>query len=170
MKWYNGPSCAGYCESNTRRFDSLRGLQFSSLLDVGSGPCRLHTWLQVNGMDCHYEAVDIRADALSLCSCKTYAEIPADGKYDAVCLFGTCGFTNDQTQEFQKSLLVSLIYKSLPLTVKYLVFSGIRDSVNDPHLVKYSEREFIQTVESVCANYTIDARSDPSEWIAVCYV
>ena len=171
VKWYEGASCAGYSKGNTRRFESLRGLTFSSLLDVGSGPCRLHDWLRANGMDCHYEAVDIRTDSLALCDCPTHTGVPAPthGRtFDVSCLFGTCGFLNDRSPDHQKETLVSLIRQCIPITRKHIVFSGIRDSTRDSNLVLYSQNEFEETVSSLFPNYRLDCISDPWEWIAIC--
>ena len=168
LSWYSGATCAGYGELNSARFRSIANLDFTSVLDVGSGPCRLLSWLEASGRPHQYEAMDIREDALIHCRCKTHRTLPKDKTYDLVCLFGTCGFVGDKTEQYQKSLFASLLWECIPLSKKYLVFSGIRDTVNCPYLVRYTEDEFMELVGSLPVNFTIDTRSDPAEWIAIC--
>jgi hypothetical protein len=163
---YKSAKDSGYDFDDERRFDVLRTLKFSSLLDVGSGPCLLKSWLQKQGKDCSYEAVDIREDTLELCDCPKYNRIP-NKKYDVVCLFGTCGY---KTEQNDKELLFGLLEQSKSQCNKYLIFSVI---INRQYkeIVSYSTEELIELLENLKVNnYRTLVDTINSECIVFCEI
>ena len=164
---YKSASDAGYAFDDDRRFDLLKYLNFNSILDVGSGPCLLKTWLENKNITCQYEAVDIREDALALCSCPCYTSIP-DKQYDVVCLFGTCGYPTPESDS--KQILFELIQQSKKQTKKYLIFSVILN-VNLKHVVSYSAEEILILLKNLgITNYKTFLDEQNSECIVLCEI
>jgi hypothetical protein len=165
---YKSGSDSGYSFDDFKRFESLRGLDFKSVLDVGSGPCMLLTWLNENKSNFSYEATDIREEALSNCSCKTYLEIPAKKKYDIVCLFGVSDYCDNNEKE-KKEEFKNLLINSVKASKKLVVFSLIKDSVKSNRLVRYSIEEIKEL--SILSNLDIldiDSESEPTEYVVKC--
>ena len=59
-----------------QRFEILKEINFSSILDIGSGPCFLYDWIRLNKKGVEYNAYDIRKETLQLCNCNVYSSIP----------------------------------------------------------------------------------------------
>lgn len=168
--WYSSPDDAGYTPNDTIRYENLKWFSFNSVLDVGSGPCRLKQWLDQNGIFCEYEAVDIREDTLRLCQCKTYTTIPTHRKYDMVCLFGTVGLIGNNTIENQKSIMRSLLHQSAAVAEKYIVFSTIKKCTGSAHHVLYTREETEDLAKEICTHYTILENAEPTERYVRCIV
>jgi hypothetical protein len=162
---YKSGSDSGYDFDDQRRFEVLKSLKFSSLLDVGSGPCLLKNWLQAHGKECVYEAVDIRKEALELCDCTSYTSIPKN-KYDVVCLLGTCGLRSERDG---KKELLDLLINSKSICGKYLVFSVILNR-NNPRIVSYSSEELIELISKLDLTYKTLVDEKNSECIVVCSI
>lgn len=160
MVKYKNAKDVGYSKDNLERFSVLNRLEFSSVLDVGSGPCLLKNLVG----DITYEAVDIREESLALCNCKTYTSIPDGNKYDLVCFFGI--FTHgDKLQHRQ------LLEKGVRRANKYIVFSTIKPFPMSANILTYDENEVLQMISLVNPNsYTIDTTTEPTETIAICKI
>ena len=105
--FYPTPESTGYNdEQYQRRFGILSPLEFSSVLDVGSGSCNLLKWLEQNKPEVAYEAMDIREDALALCPCKTHTKLPKK-KFDLVCLYGTVTYNIGEDKAKNKQLFIT---------------------------------------------------------------
>ena len=177
---YQNPMDNGYGESFARkRFTPILGIPFSSVLDVGSGPCFLHKWLIDNKIDADYEAVDIRPETLEKCKCPVYKTIPLDKQYDLVCLFGTVTYNVDYSTETNRQVLVSLLQDSLLVSKKYIVFTVIKKEGNHPAAFKanrflyYSHEELIDIMNFLgVKNFTITCNEDidSNEWFVLCKV
>lgn len=172
--FFSGPLDNGYgLDGNTIRFNILSGVTFSSLLDVGSGPCYLKTWLSENAINCSYEAVDIREDSLSLCDCTNYTEIPLNNQYDIVCLFETVSFNIDFDEVKNKNILNDLLSKSKQVAQKYVVFSVFNESkkqsigyTNKDEIVWFTKQELETMLTSIgYTNYSIFERNDLQEYL-----
>jgi len=134
---YKKPDDNGYGESLAyQRFNILKLLNFKSVLDVGSGACFLLDWLKENNIETDYEAVDIRPQALALCNCQTYTQIPKNKVYDLVCLFGTVTYNLDYNNEKNKQTLVLLLQESIQASKKYLLFTVMKNEINHPVVIK----------------------------------
>lgn len=174
--FYPKPNSNGYGVVNAyRRFSILHEIpNFKTVLDVGSGACFLYDWLQAEKIVCDYEAVDIRDEALKLCKCKTYNEIPK-GKYDLVCLFGTVTYNIDNNLEENKKVLQGLLEKSISVCEKYLVvtvFDGDFHIKRD--IFVYYEKEELKQILEKTGFKIIDIKQnsyyDQDELIAICEV
>jgi hypothetical protein len=128
---YISPEANGYGKAlSYQRFKILDKLKFDSILDVGSGPCFLYEWLNENNKQVIYEAVDIRTDALNLCGCKTYTEIPNYKNFDLVCLFGTVTYNIDYNLEKNKNILIDCLQKSINVSNHYVLFTVMKNEIN----------------------------------------
>jgi SAM-dependent methyltransferase len=126
--FYPNPEFTGYNDNQyNNRFGILTSLEFSSVLDVGSGSCNLLKWLEVNKAGITYEAMDIREEALALCQCKTHTKLPKK-KFDLVCLYGTITYNIDEDKVKNKQLLFDLLMNCKKISKKWLIFITI-DSV-----------------------------------------
>ena len=113
-----------------KRFSAiLQDLKFTSVLDVGSGPCFLKTWLQEADISANYEAVDIRPEALALCDCTTHYVIPPTGQYDLICLFGTVTYNLDDDVLKNKQTLNTLLTEAKKVGTGYILFTVFSDTV-----------------------------------------
>jgi|LakMenEpi03Aug12_release.lakeMendotaPanAssembly.Ray.scaffolds.fasta_scaffold479850_1 hypothetical protein len=138
-------------EKSFKRFNFLKGIDFNSVLDVGSGPCLLHQWLIKHQKNVVYEAVDIREDSTKLCNCKTYTSIPQNGLYELVCLFGTVTFNINHDENENKKILKLLISDCINKSSKYVVLTVFKDlskkifphSINKLH-VRFSKEEIFE--------------------------
>jgi hypothetical protein len=164
---YKSASDTGYDVDDTRRFDLLQYLNFDSILDVGSGPCLLKTWLTNHNKSCVYEAVDIREESLALCSCPSYTSIP-DKQYDVVCLFGTCGYISPEIDN--KKVLYSLLTKSIKQSKKYLIFSVIIN-VTSQRVISFTADEIIKFLNDLgITKYKTFIHEKNSECIIFCEI
>lgn len=169
--FYPKPESTGYSEElSDKRFSVLKNLKFKSILDVGSGCCNLNKWLFKNRIECKYDAVDIREDALALCDCDKYLKIPKRKKYDTVCLFGTVTYNIDQDIAKNKNILDNLLDEAFISARKYMVFSVLKDEklfgLSKLQLVGYEKRE-IESIASRYGNFKIDEAKDENEYIAI---
>ena len=173
--FYPTAESTGYSdEQYQRRFGILTSLEFSSVLDVGSGPCNLAKWLDKNKPGVAYEAVDIRDDALALCSCTTHKRIP-NKKFDLVCLYGTVTYNIDDDKAKNKQLLFDLLQACKNIVKKWIVFTVIKEEglIGLPklQLVGYTRSQVEQLVSSVGLTIeTVHAQVDLGEYIVVCDV
>ena len=164
---------SGYSdEQYQRRFGILTSLEFSSVLDVGSGPCNLAKWLDKNKPGVAYEAVDIRDDALALCSCTTHKRIP-NKKFDLVCLYGTVTYNIDSDKAHNKKLLFDLLQACKKNAKKWLVFTVMKEEgligLRKLQLVGYTRSQVEQLVSSVGLTIeTVHSQVDLGEYIVVC--
>ena len=156
--YYKNSLDVGYSSNDHNRFSVLDNLQFSSILDVGSGPCLLRSLFK----NVEYEAVDIREDTLSHCDCKTYISIPSRKKYDLVCFFGTFAYGT-------KEEMFSLLEKGSNRARKYVVFSVINPFPRSGKMLTYDESELVKMISIVSPNkHTIDTTTEPTETIVIC--
>jgi len=157
---YKNAKDVGYSPGDLRRFSVLNRLEFSSVLDVGSGPCLLQNVLG----DISYEAMDIREESLALCNCKTYTSIPARKKYDLVCFFGVFAYGDkEQCRE--------LLAKGSKRAKKYVVFSTIKPFPRSGKMLTFDENEVLQMISLVDpTSYTIDTVTEPTETIVICEI
>lgn len=167
---YKSGEDSGYNFDDYGRFNSLVGLQFASVLDIGSGPCMLHKWFTNNGYEVSYEAMDIRSEALECCNCKTHIEIPKRKKYDLVCLFGVSDYCNDD-EDNKKKEFYNLLKLSIKRSKDIIIFSLIKDSIKSNRLVKYSLAEIDEIVkDNNLVLIGIDEASEPTEYIVKCKI
>jgi len=175
QNFYDSPSFNGYdSHGEIKRFNILNDYQFTSVLDVGSGPCFLKQWLSENEITCTYEAVDIRQDSLSLCNCSTYEEIPLSNSYELVCIFETVSYNIDFDENKNKQIFIDLLTKSKQVASKYVIFSVFNENkkeeffiTNKDELVWFSPEEINSILQSIgFNNYQIIERNDLQ---AYCY-
>ena len=146
---YKKPDDNGYGKSLAyQRFNFLKSLCFNSVLDVGSGPCFLHDWLKENKPETNYEAVDIRPEALELCKCKTYTEIPNYKNFDLVCLFGTVTYNIDYNLEKNKNILIDCLQKSINVSNHYVLFTVMKNEINTKATID-AKRFVFYTLEEI---------------------
>jgi len=178
---YPEPISNGYGKDLAKkRFEILKGHKFKSVLDVGSGPCYLHEWLEENNLDSTYEAVDIRPETLKLCSCSVYITIPTTGSYDLVCLFGTVTYNIDGDELKNKLLLKKLLEQSLKVCRSLLVFTVFKESAKQElrafqqdRFVYFSEIELRNLLLSLgVSNFAVteDDKLDRNEYFVTCRV
>jgi hypothetical protein len=157
---------------SNKRFSVLNQLKFKSILDVGSGCCNLHEWLQQNNNNALYHAVDIRTDALKLCKCQTYTQIP-DNRYDLVCLYGTITYNINENAQENKKTLIDLLKRSKEVTNKYILFTVIKQEnikgLSLLQLVSYTKNE-IKEIASSVGSCIIDETTHPDEYIVICEI
>ena len=156
------------------RFGILNALDFSSVLDVGSGPCNLAKWLDKNKSGVEYEAVDIRDDALALCSCTTHKRIP-NKKFDLVCLFGTVTYNIDDDKAKNKQLLFDLLQACKNISKKWIVFTVMKEEgligLEKLRFVEYTRLQVEELVLSIGLTIeTVHSEVDLGEYIVVCDV
>lgn len=167
-KFYNDSLDDGYGGQPPIRFSMLETIGFTSVLDVGSGPCSLQKWLCDRGYTGHYEAVDIREDALTHCQCMTHTEIP-NNQYDLVCLFGTKGYNENKNKELTREEYKQLLSLSYLRTTKYLVFSVIKKEYDSDRIMGYSVDDVFEIIRFPSLNViSINSEIEPSEHIFVC--
>lgn len=131
---YKHPKQNGYGKDAAyKRFSFLKGLSFGSVLDVGSGPCFLKTWLTENDITAEYEAVDIRPDTLALCDCPVYEQIPKGRTYDLVCLFGTVTYNIGHDEDSNKGMLLHLLQQSKAACRSLLLFTVFKESTRQKY-------------------------------------
>lgn len=169
--FYPNSDTTGYSNIlSNKRFSVLKQLDFKSILDVGSGCCNLHKWLILNNIDCVYEATDIRMDALSLCNCKIHTEIPLDGKYDLVCLFGTVTYNINENKQENKNILKQLLDKSYQVSNNNIVVTIIKEEslsgLGKLQLVGYTKAEAKKLADAY-GSFILDEDSDPNEYILI---
>ena len=166
--FYPKPWDTGYgSEVTEKRFSVLRQLDFSSVLDVGSGRCNLHQWLKDNGYEVKYDAVDIREDALLMCQCETFTEIP-DREYDLVCLFGTVTFNIGEDSRANAHTLTRLLARAREVSTKHILFTVMkRENLKGLaafQLVGFT-REETEGMAGALGSFVIDDTTDPDEYI-----
>ena len=125
-----------------KRFSILKDLEFTNVLDVGSGPCFLKNWLQELDIKVNYEAVDIRPEALALCGCTTYSAIPLTGAYDLICLFGTVTYNLDGDVLKNKQILKNLLTSAKGVGNKHILFTVFKEG-SVPHLSPNDANKFV---------------------------
>ncbi len=168
---YKTGADSGYNYDDFKRFECLRGMEYGSILDVGSGPCMLLKWLKNNNIESDYEAMDIREEALSECDCKTHSEIPKRKKYDMVCLFGVSDYVDDKpdSEKYKKEEFYNLLKLALKRAREYVIFSLVKDIVKSNRLVRYSLDEIKEMAkESKLKIIEIDADSEPNVYNVKC--
>ena len=171
--FYSTPESTGYNdEQYKRRFGILSPLEFSSVLDVGSGPCNLLKWLEQNKPEVAYEAMDIREDALALCPCKTHTKLPKK-KFDLVCLYGTVTYNIGEDKAKNKQLLFDLLTNCKKIAKKWLVFTVMKEEglmgLAKLQLVGYTRTQVEELVSSVGLTIdTVHTGVDLGEYIVVC--
>jgi hypothetical protein len=132
--------------------------------------CNLHRWLKQNDYNVKYDAVDIREDALGLCDCDTFTEVPKRRKYDLVCLFGTVTYNIDEDKEGNRQLLKDLLEVAAKSSKKYIVFTVIKSEgvqgLAGLRLVSYTRKE-VEALASSLGNYIVIDDVDPEEYIII---
>ena len=173
--FYSTPESTGYNdEQYKRRFGILSPLEFSSVLDVGSGSCNLLKWLEQNKPEVAYEAMDIREDALALCSCKTHTKLPEE-KFDLVCLYGTVTYNISEDKAKNKQLLFDLLLDCKKIAKKLLIFTVMKEEglmgLAKLQFVGYTRAELDELLSSVglVAN-TIHTQVDLGEYVVICNI
>ena len=173
--FYSTPESTGYNDQQyQQRFGILTPLDFSSVLDVGSGPCNLLKWLKKNKPEVTYEAMDIRKDALALCPCKTHTKLPEE-KFDLVCLYGTVTYNIDKDKTKNKQLLFNLLLDCKKIANKWLIFTVMKEEgligLTKLQFAGYTRAELDKLLSSVelVAN-TIYTHIDLAEYIIVCNI
>jgi hypothetical protein len=141
--YYKNAQDNGYDNCTEKRFSILNEYAFNSVLDVGSGPCFLKTWLENKGVTASYEAVDIRVESLAKCDCPHYQSIPTNKKYDLVCLFGTVTYNIGGDTNHNKELLKSLLQQSNAICNSTLLFTVFKDSVGERYKSRRIKDYFI---------------------------
>ena len=173
--FYSSPNSTGYNdEQYKRRFGILTSLEFSSVLDVGSGRCNLLKWLQQNKPAATYEAMDIREDALALCPCKTHTKLP-NQKFDLVCLYGTVTYNIDEDKERNKQTLLDLLRGCKEIAQKHLVFTVMKEEgltgLAKSQLVGYTRSQVQDLADAVGLTIeTTYGMVDLAEHVVVCRV
>lgn len=178
---YKDGSSNGYGKADAeKRFSILKDFSFKSVLDVGSGPCLLEAWLKDNHIAVHYEAVDIRPEALKLCKCPAYETVPQIGSYDLVCLFGTVTYNIDGDELKNKQILKKLLEQSLKVCKSLLIFTVFKESVKQElkvfqqdRFVYFSEIELRNLLLSIgISNFAITENNklDKHEYFVICHV
>lgn len=141
--YYKNAQDNGYDNCTEKRFSILNEYAFNSVLDVGSGPCFLKTWLENKGVTASYEAVDIRVESLAKCDCPHYQSIPTNKNYDLVCLFGTVTYNIGGDTNHNKELLKSLLQQSNAICNSTLLFTVFKDSVGERYKSRRIKDYFI---------------------------
>jgi hypothetical protein len=177
---YKTPKFNGYGKTCAyKRFSFLKSLHFASVLDVGSGPCLLHSWLVENNIIVQYEAVDIRTNSLLLCNCPTYTTIPNNNLYELVCLFGTVTFNIDNNETQNKQVLKDLLQQAKAVCSKYLLFTVFKESIRTKYknnipkdfFVYFSKEEIVNMLSALAVtNFTIIENNDldEQEYFVIC--
>ena len=171
--YYPTAESTGYNdEQYKRRFGILSPLEFSSVLDVGSGSCNLLKWLEQNKPEVAYEAMDIREDALALCPCKTHTKLPKK-KFDLVCLYGTVTYNIGEDKAKNKQLLFDLLTNCKKIAKKWLVFTVMKEEglmgLAKLQFVGYTRAELDELLSSVgLVATTVHTQVDLGEYIVVC--
>lgn len=169
----------GYSRGDFSRFEVIGDLSFDSVLDIGSGPCLLHSWLRSHGHEVRYEAFDIRSDALSHCDCHVHAALPAEPKFDLVCLFGVCDYSRAVDVDLSKASFADLLVRACYASSRYCVFTLTRDfSVsgtlsgrNGSSTVHHHLLEVISLASSLqIHSCMVKETPDGSEYAAICRV
>ena len=170
--FYPTPESTGYDDQKyQQRFGILTPLEFSSVLDVGSGPCNLLKWLKKNKPEVAYEAMDIREDALALCPCKTHTKLPEE-KFDLVCLYGTITYNIGEDKAKNKQLLFDLLLDCKKIAKKWLIFTVIKEErlmgLAKLQFAGYTRAELDELLSSVglVAN-TIHTQVDLGEYVVI---
>jgi SAM-dependent methyltransferase len=173
--FYPTPESTGYDDQKyQRRFGILSPLEFSSVLDVGSGSCNLLKWLEQNKPAVTYEAMDIREDALALCPCKTHTKLPKK-KFDLVCLYGTVTYNIGEDKAKNKQLLFDLLLDCKKIAKKLLIFTVMKEEglmgLAKLQFVGYTRAELDELLSSVglVAN-TIHTQVDLGEYVVICNI
>ena len=173
--FYPTAASTGYDEQKyQQRFGILSPLEFSSVLDVGSGPCNLLKWLEKNKPEVAYEAMDIREDALALCLCKTHTKLPKK-KFDLVCLYGTVTYNIGEDKAKNKQLLFDLLLDCKKIAKKLLIFTVMKEEglmgLAKLQFVGYTRAQVEELVSSVglVAN-TIHTQVDLGEYVVICNI
>lgn len=161
-----------------KRFSILDRFSFSSVLDVGSGPCFLQDWLRLNRIKTSYEAVDIRPETLAHCKCPKYSSIPVSGKYDLVCLFGTVTYNIDGDELKNKLILKQLLQSAKAVCGATLVFTVFKETLKEElkvfqqdRFVYFSKVEIRNLLLSIgISNFEIveENQLDKNEYFVVC--
>ena len=179
---YRHPKFNGYGkESAYRRFSILKDLKFESILDVGSGPCFLQTWLTENKIKTHYEAVDVREDCFQFCNCPTHTTIPTNSIFDVVCLFGTVTYNIDNDESNNKELLKKLLSQSKKVARSFVLFTVFKESLREKHkninpknFFVYFSKEEIESIlkELNISNFDIIENNelDEQEYFVLCKI
>jgi hypothetical protein len=171
--FYPNPESTGYTDHQYKnRFDILTSLEFSSVLDVGSGSCNLLKWLEVNKAGITYEAMDIREEALALCQCKTHTKLPKK-KFDLVCLYGTITYNIDEDKAKNKQLLFDLLVNCEKISKKWLIFTTMKEEaligLGKLQFVGYTREQLEELVSSVGLTVdTVHTQVDLNEYIVIC--
>lgn len=177
--FYPTADSSGYDRtSDEARFGILRkiaDLDSSTLIDIGSGPCRLLDWLRHNGYRTDYEAVDIREDSLRVCACapeRVYTRVPASPK-DIVCMFATISMNIGSDQKGNRETLIRLLAEAKSLGPKHIVLSVIKKEeargLNRIQLVCYDRQQIEELVHFLNPKtFSIDETSYPSEYAVLC--
>ena len=163
--FYKSPADTGYSPDDFNRFDILRGLEFGSVLDVGSGSCQLQKWLRSLEVELEYEAVDIREDALALCDCRTYTKIPARKKYDLVCLFGVGDYCRPSERAQKKAEFEELLLTAAKRARSLVVFSAVKPDRKLANMPQHTFDEVKALAESIGPDYSIDGDLEPTEFL-----
>jgi hypothetical protein len=178
--FYSSSFNNGYGRLNAyKRFSILQDLNFSSVLDVGSGPCFLHDWLNLKNIDTTYEAVDIRDECFKHCNCVTYTSIPLKNKYDLVCLFGTVTYNINDNETQNKLQLKELLLQGKLVSNSLLIFTVFREFLREryknsqfPNRFVYFTKEEIETMlhELSIFNFEIieNDELDKQEYLVIC--
>ena len=173
--FYPNPESTGYNDNQYKnRFGILTQLEFSSVLDVGSGSCNLLKWLEVNKVGVTYEAMDIREEALALCQCKTHTKLPKK-KFDLVCLYGTITYNIDEDKAKNKQLLFDLLVNCKKISKKWLIFTTMKEEaligLSKLQLVGYTREQLEELISSVGLTIdTVHNQIDFEEYIVVCKI
>jgi hypothetical protein len=173
--FYPRPDSTGYNEEQYKhRFGILRSLEFSSVLDVGSGRCNLLKWLQQYKPEVTYEAMDIREDALALCPCKTHTKLP-DQKFDLVCLYGTVTYNIDEDKGKNKRTLLDLLRGCKEIAQKHLVFTVMKEEglmgLAKLQFAGYTRAELDDLLSCVgLVSTAVHTEVDRGEYVVVCSV
>lgn len=165
--FYKNSKDSGYSPDDFGRFDILRGLEFGSVLDVGSGPCQLQKWLRGLGVDPEYEAVDLREDALEHCDCRTYVKVPSRKKYDLVCLFGTADYCRPADRASRKAEFEDLLLTSAKRARSLVVFSAVKPDPALFNMVQHTLEEVQALASRIGSDYSIDSDLEPTEFLVV---
>lgn len=162
----------GYCpEYDEIRFSHLSQLSFNSVLDIGSGPCKLLTWL--DDPTVVYKAVDIRTEVQQHCDCPFYSDISqVDGKYDLVALLGTVTFCLLDDKDEYKQTLSYLLGMAKALSNRYIVFTVMKENTgfDEVDVVVFSQQEIATILAGLqITNYTISAISpNDVQYMVIC--
>lgn len=180
-KIYSNSRFNGYGEEAYSRFQILKQLSFTSVLDVGSGPCFLQKWFQKNSIVCDYEAMDIRDETLKYCNCNTHKIIPSDKSYDLICLFGTVTYNIDHNELKNKLVLKDLLKDCKKICKSILLFTVFKEAIREKNKNKSSKDFFVYfSVDEIknllselqIKNFDIieNDEYDTQEYFVICYL